>query len=537
MKKLGLKQLRKLINEFMVEEPRTEEELRAEIEDYIPILSDEVTKADRDDLFDEMRSRHDVLIESGATLVAPGFIKWFDSTRRRKTAWFYWDRYREFMIRRGFPGPVLEAMNRKTDHIIELCGDPKGVEPFDRRGMVMGDVQAGKTGNYTALLSKAADVGYRVIIIIAGIHENLRSQTQKRIDEGLIGRNSDLSRLEYARNAGRVGVGKIDSSREPSALTTRKADFRRTQADQRIPLENLQTEPIVFVIKKNASVLRNFITWLRVINVSRASGTIDLPMMLIDDEADNASINVARGPNAVSRINGQIRTLLNLFGKSSYVAFTATPFANIFIDPDRKDEEEGRDLFPEHFLIALDRPGNYYGAEKVFLSDPDNEGGMPTRDIDDNELHLPLKMPKGHQVRDLPESLMTAIRAFILTGAIRRLRGQADKHHSMLVNVSHLTSVQTDVTNLLRHRISDQIYPSLKLHCNLPSNQAEANGEIAAFRQIFDEEFIDCGHSWASVLPALESVAAKIADGGVFEVNSKSGEKLEYPEIENTERD
>lgn len=537
MKVLGLEQVRTLITDFMVKQARTEEELRAEIEQYVPLLKDEVTQADLEDLFDEMRTRHDVLIESGATLVAPGFVEWFDAARRRETGWFYWDRYRRLLTRGGFPGPVLEAMNQKTNRVIELCGDPLSDQPFDRRGMVMGDVQAGKTGNYTALVSKAADVGYRVIIIIAGIHENLRSQTQKRIDEGLIGRNSDLSRLEDFENAGRVGVGKLDPSREPSALTTRKADFRKTQADQRIPLANLQSEPIVFVIKKNASVLKNFITWLKAVNVSRAGGTIDLPMMLIDDEADNASINVAKGHDAVSRINGQIRTLLNLFGKSSYVAFTATPFANIFIDPDRHDEKEGRDLFPEHFLIALDRPGNYYGAEKVFLSDPDDEGGMPTRDIDDNDPHLPLKMPKGQQVRDLPESLMTAIRAFILTGAIRCLRDQADKHHSMLVNVSHLTSVQTDVTNLIRYRINEQIYPSLKLHCNLPADQAEADEEISAFKQVFDEEFLDCGHAWTEVLPALEGVAAKVADGGVFEVNSKSGEKLEYPEVEDAVRD
>jgi hypothetical protein len=174
-------------------------------------------------------------------------------------------------------------------------------------------------------------------------------------------------------------------------------------------------------------------------------------MILIDDEADNASINVAKGTEAVSRINGQIRALLNLFSKSSYVAFTARPFANIFIDPDLQHEEAGRDLFPEHFLIAVDRPGNYYGAEKVLLGEPDEEAGRPKRDIEDNEPHLPLKMPKGQQVRDLPESLMTAIRTFIVSGAIRHLRGQRDKHHSMLVNVSHLTSVQAGpVTGLCR---------------------------------------------------------------------------------------
>lgn len=531
---LKLENIRGLIRDFMIESHRTEEELRSEIEKYAPLARDEVTREDLDDLYDEMRIRHGVLIETGAALVAPGFEPWFDTRRRSDTDWFYWGRYRTQLANSGFPGPVLEAMNEKTNKIIELCGDPQADAPFDRRGMVMGDVQAGKTGNYTALVSKAADVGYKVIIIIAGIHENLRSQTQTRIDEGLIGRNSDISRLENVRDDGRVGVGLIDPSREPSAMTTRQADFRKGQADQRIPLVNMEKEPIVFVIKKNASVLKNFLNWLKAFNLSHGGATINQPMILIDDEADNASINVAKGPEAVSRINSQIRALLNLFSKSSYVAFTATPFANIFIDPDLQHEEAGRDLFPEHFLIALDRPGNYYGAEKVFLGEPEDEAEKPTRDIEDNEPHLPLKMPKGHQVRDLPESLMTAIRTFIMAGAIRDLRGQRDKHHSMLVNVSHLTSVQTDVANLIRHRLNEIIRPALNLHCALPPHEAEMNDEISAMREIFDDEYWNVGVDWEDVLPLLDRVAGR-AD--VYEVNSKSGEKLEYPEIKDPEND
>ncbi|WP_420566746.1 Z1 domain-containing protein [Thalassovita sp.] len=534
MKILTLENIRGLIRDFMIESHRTEEELRAEIDKYAPLARDEVKRENLDELYDEMRIRHGVLIETGAALVAPGFKPWFDATRRRNTDWFYWERYRTQLAQSGFPGPVLEAMNEKTNRVIELCGDPQGDAPFDRRGMVMGDVQAGKTGNYTALVSKAADVGYKVIIIIAGIHENLRSQTQTRIDEGLIGRNSDVSRLENVRDDGRVGVGLINPSREPSAMTTRQADFRKGQADQRIPLVNMEKEPIVFVIKKNASVLRNFLTWLKAFNLTHGGGTINQPMILIDDEADNASINVAKGPEAVSRINGQIRDLLNLFSKSSYVAFTATPFANIFIDPDLHHEEAGRDLFPEHFLIALDRPGNYYGAEKVFLGDPEDETERPTRDIEDNEPHLPLKMPKGHQVRDLPESLMTAIRTFIVAGAIRDLRKQRDKHHSMLVNVSHLTSVQTDVANLIRHRLNESIRPALNLHCSLSPEQAEANAELKAMREVFEKEYADAGVEWHNVLPLLDKVAERAA---VYEVNSKSGEKLEYPEVKDAEND
>jgi Z1 domain-containing protein len=527
-------ELNLLVQAFASKSVRTEQELRDAIDQYVQMINADVSDEDVASLFDEMRHRHGVRMEVGAALIAPNFKEWFDSARRRSIDWFYWDRYREYLANSGFPGPVLEAMNEKTNMVIRLCGDPKGDSPFDRRGMVMGDVQAGKTGNYTALVSKAADAGYRVIIIIAGIHENLRSQTQKRIDEGLIGRNSDLSPTEVVPDGGRVGVGCSDFSRLPRALTSRKADFRKGHASLGWRLDSDKEEPFVFVIKKNASILKHLIGWLKSLNLHKGSDLIDLPIMLIDDEADNASINVAKGADAVSRINGQIRELLNLFEKSSYVAFTATPFANIFIDPDTEHDEAGRDLFPEHFLISLDRPGNYYGAEKVFLGDPEDEDGGPTRDIEDNDPHLPLKMPKGHQIQELPGSLITALRAFIVSGAIRDLRGQRDKHHSMLINVSHLTAAQTQVTNLLRHRINEIVKPALKIHCSLPPDEAGTNAEIAACREVFEEEYSEADVDWPDVLPVLYRVADR---ANVYEVNSKSGEKLVYPDIKDTEND
>jgi hypothetical protein len=530
----GIIEVRLLVQNFAADGVRTEQELRDKIDYYVQIFNADVSIQEVAALFDEMRHKHGVRMDIGAALTTPDFEDWFDAARRRSIDWYYWDRYKDYLSKGGFPGPVLEAMNEKTNLVLKHCGDPTGDAPFDRRGMVMGDVQAGKTGNYTALISKAADAGYRVIIVIAGIHENLRSQTQKRIDEGLVGRNSDISPTEITPDGGRVGVGWEDFTRLPRALTSRKADFRKGQASIGWRLDSEKEEPFVFVIKKNASILKHILGWLRSLNLHKGSDLIDLPMMLIDDEADNASINVAKGPDAVSRINGQIRDLLNLFEKSSYVAFTATPFANIFIDPDTEHREAGKDLFPEHFLISLDRPGNYYGAEKVFLTDPEQNEVKPTRNIKDYDPHLPVKMPKGHQVLDLPETLMTALRAFIVSGAIRDLRGQRDKHHSMLINVSHLTAVQTQVANLIRYRMNDIVKPALKMHCALPPSEAETNAEVAACRVIFEAEYAHCKERWSDVLPLLYHVADR---AGVYEVNSKSGEKLVYPDVKDAEND
>src|SRR4051794_21207209 len=120
-----------------------------------------------------------------------------------------------------------------------------------------------------------------------------------------------------------------------------------------IPLQNL-SEPAVFVIKKNSSTLKNLLEWLREHSASEGSGRVDAPMLLIDDEADNASINISQGPGEVSRINAQIRELLQMFDRSCYVGYTATPFANIFIDPQTDNEMLGDDLFPRHFIVSLD---------------------------------------------------------------------------------------------------------------------------------------------------------------------------------------
>lgn len=537
MAMLKLDQVEALVQGELVEGIRSsgaasEQDMRALIERYA-VLAD-ASPDDVQAIFDRMRERHGVIMEFGDALVGEDFTPWFDLRRERETDWFYWNRYREYLSKGGFPGPVLAAMHEKTNAVIRVCGDPRSNDPFDRRGMVMGDVQAGKTGNYTALVGKAADVGYRVIIIIAGIHNNLRSQTQKRIDEGLIGRNSDLGPTETGGGSSRIGVGLLDGSRLPSSLTSRTFDFRKGQTSQTIPLKNMDREPVILVIKKNASTLKSLIGWLRHHNLSPGVDAIDSPMILIDDEADNASINVAKGADEVSRINGQIRDLLGLFRQSSYIAFTATPFANIFIDPDVEHEEAGRDLFPSDFLVALDRPGNYFGASKVFLGGKDGQDPDPKRGIEDNDPLIPLKMKKGFKVDELPGSLMTAIRTFLVAGAIRRLRGQEGKHHSMLVNVSYLTNVQKDVANLIRHKMDDLIGPALRGNCHLPPEEAGRNPEVARCRAVFEEEFPDVAEGWEDVLPLLDTVVTRTR---VYEVNSSSGEKLDYPDVEDPEND
>ncbi len=248
--------------------------------------------------------RHGVTMTIGSLLVERGYEPWLDAARAGIDP-YYWSRYRQLLVEKHLSGQVIASLNDVTDRVLGLLENPSKTGPWDRRGMVVGHVQSGKTANYTGLICKAADAGYRLIVVIAGIHNNLRNQTQLRIDEGFVGRDS--ARLLSKKDEVFVGVGRFDQTRRPVTFTNSMRDFSKSMATGLgIPLKNLN-EPAVFVIKKNATTLKNLIDWLKEHSADRGSARVDTPMLLIDDEADNASINISYGKEEVSRINAQIR--------------------------------------------------------------------------------------------------------------------------------------------------------------------------------------------------------------------------------------
>ena len=479
-----------------------------------------VTDEEAQGLVQELETVHGVTMRDGASLQETGFEPWLEDAR---SGWdpYYWERYRQLLVSRDFSARVLATMDSVTDRILGLLENPVREGAWDRRGMVMGHVQSGKTANYTGVVCKAADAGYRVIVIIAGIHNNLRNQTQRRIDEGLVGFDSTGTLRGRLPSRTVVGVGHFDSRRRPNVFTTSLRDFNKATADSvGIPLQNL-TEPAVFVIKKNTSTLRNLIDWLTAHNARRGTSTVHEPMLLIDDEADNASINIRYRQDEVSRINGQIRQLLQLFDRSCYVGYTATPFANIFIDPDSDDAMLGDDLFPRDFIVSLDPPDNYFGATRVFMDDDDRI----VRHVDDHADALPLKHPTDHRVTALPETLETAVRAFVVARAIRLERGQSGRHNSMLVNVSRFVSVQAQVRNEI-HLLVDRIRSSVRVNGAKRPSQAARDPEIAALRRVFDDQYADtCGASWPDVQVQLHASVGPI---NVVEVNRRSSGSLDY---------
>jgi hypothetical protein len=516
----GLQTLENMVGAQLAKEPLpTPQRIRELIEAVrnlpfcVGVSSDEAER-----LALEFEERHGVEMKIGAFLTETDYEPWLD-TARASIIPYYWKRYRQLLVQQGFSGHVLATLDDVTDRILGLLENPQKPDSWDRRGMVVGHVQSGKTANYTGLICKAADAGYRLIVVIAGVHNNLRNQTQIRIDEGFVGRDS--ARMLSARDEQIIGVGKFDSSRRPVTFTNSVRDFNKVMATGvGVPLQNL-TEPAVFVIKKQSNTLKNLLEWLKEHSARGGTATVDAPMLLIDDEADNASINTRHGKGEVTRINGQIRDLLKMFNRSCYVGYTATPFANIFIDPATDDEMRGADLFPKDFIVSLDPPTNYFGANRVFIEDAERI----IRHIDDNEERLPLKHATDFRVTALPPSLVTAVRAFVIAKAIRLVRGQEAMHCSMLVNASIKNDVQLQLRNEL-HIVLKELQASVRVNAALPPADALRDPAIRALHDVWADEYEGTtGCDWPTVQERLHEAAASIR---AVLINSKSADVLDY---------
>jgi hypothetical protein len=488
----------------------SEAELAQRVEQFRAIFW--ITDDERDQLLKRLHARLAIRMDTGVALTEHDHKPWL-LARKPQIDPFYWDRFSTHLSRLGWPGAVITAVDRVTDELLDLCGDPTRTHPWKRRGLVVGDVQSGKTSNYTALCCKASDAGYRLIILLTGTLESLRRQTQERLDTGFIGLDSSgfLSTIRQNRS---VGVGLIDQRRSGVVFTSRIKDFSTAIVNQLNFRLDAFHEPILLVVKKNKKILQNLHNWLKDYNVG-TDGYVDVPVMLIDDEADNASINT-RGPDEdPAAINSQIRTLLALFHRSSYVGFTATPFANIFIDPESEAEMLGNDLFPRDYIYALDAPTNYVGATRVF-----GDGSTRLlRSIEDAETVFPHKHKISLVVSELPGTLIEAIDAFVLANAVRDLRGEGATHRSMLINVSRFTDVQTQVAQIVEQHVRE-MQGDVRNYSRLAEDEALQNPTIKRLKETWDEEFADLEFRWPEIQQALKDAILPIA---IRAVNQRTG--------------
>lgn len=460
--------------------------------------------------------------------------------------WKFWNRYATYLQNtKKFAPKVINEIDRLTDDILDKLYNPtiRNIKGINKKGLVVGQVQSGKTANYTGLICKSADAGFNLIIVLAGLHNNLRSQTQHRLDEDFLGFDTKHDRA-WRENNNRIGVGILDRNNIAISITTIDSDFKKSLTDSAGGISFDVSNPILLVVKKNSTVLKRLNNWLlsQAEDINGEKKIENKSLLIIDDEADNASINTKKEDEAPTAINGWIRKITSHFYRYGYVGYTATPFANIFIPIDKDD------LFPRDFIISIPAPSNYIGAEKIFGisldADDSNDYLLPiVRKINDYKEFFPDKHKQNDdRPRSLPKSLQMAIQCFIVTCAIRIARGQGKKHNSMLIHVSRFLNWQNTIKELVEnqfifykrgieqndHDVLEQFReifevdtPSYTSYCtttlnilNSPLKNIDSKLEV---------------HKWSEIRKHLYSAVQKIK---VMAINGKSSDALEYYENE-----
>lgn len=395
------------------------------------------------------------------TLRRPEFQNWYAGPNLEEDR--FWPPLRTHLLEvKKWDQGTVDALDKESTNVIRLLR-PVGGE-IDVRGLVVGYVQSGKTANYTALVAKAADVGYRLIIVLAGVHNSLRRQTQERLQAELIDLNDSTKALWHT-------------------LTRPLEDFMPSGTNTDAFLADHSNQRILLVVKKNARVLDRLVKWLR-------KGQLTLrdrcPALIIDDEADQATVNTAKvepGAETVRRsaINRLIVSLKRELPRSAYVAYTATPFANVLIDTTDSD-----DLYPRDFIVSLNKPLRYFGAELFFgrdlLLDEDDVLPQPPdvfREVTADDIaKVRPPSPKGGDSFSpaMADSLRNALHYFVLAVAARRARGQIRKHSSMLVH----TTLNTAIHGRLRTCIEAELARLAASH--------SSEGTRQSLKQLWEEE-------------------------------------------------
>lgn len=404
-------------------------------------------------------------------VIAEAFRPWYTEERRRRSN-YYWSAYRRYLERvRGFDSANLETLDEATTAVVERFSDPEQEAAYQSKGIVVGYVQSGKTANFTGVMAKALDAGYRLVIVLSGTMNLLRDQTQRRIDMELVGkeqirrhatgdtderfdydddpdwenrfishggRPSEMGAFDILRltGAGQLKgmAGDYQSLKQGiQTLEIEKVDKRRPLYD---PINLHPAAARLMVVKKNPSRLKKLVTDLRRIGEHHLS---EVPALIIDDESDQASINtidpdkkfLERERRRRTTINERVTDLLRILPRAQYVGYTATPFANVFVDPD-----DAADIFPKDFIISLPRPAAYMGVTAFHDLDPVDERTV----ANSNEVAHVRGVWKPHD--ESTDQLLRAIDTFVLTGAIkiyRERRGAKGdfRHHTMLLHESH----------------------------------------------------------------------------------------------------
>ena len=497
--------------------------------------------------------------------------KWLKEFRAAgQCDWRYWTDYKKYL---KLPSAAITEIDETTDRILDYLANPKMEGNWFRAGLVVGHVQSGKTGNFIGLANKAMDVGYKIILVLTGMYSDLRMQTQKRFDKGAIGKITDPKDI----NSGQaIGVGRYN--RHPNIINLTSSSMNGDFGSLLVNVGGVLTSPspTIMVCKKNSSILSNIVKkFAQEASVAEDGYPLveDIPLLVIDDEADSASINTQYNRQELTEINGKIRTILSLFSKRAYVGYTATPYANIFIDPEQTKldkpfkEIDGKnyrlckeDLFPKNFIINLSSPSNYIGANVLFGIPSRYDEIEPTPD-DSKALKIIEPITDGFPSRkknqapkckeDLPKSLVEAIKCYFVSTAIRRARGQKTAHSSMLINVSQFIMWQDSIAAFTQQYVTD-FCDMLGAIDDNPAFEKELKDIYVSKLLPANRHICDIHGDWASLLKMpgwnqvrkeLPVVAAKIRSevrvlhSGSPEDENLNTTKLNYDDYENQSKE
>ncbi|MFS0695838.1 Z1 domain-containing protein [Streptomyces nitrosporeus] len=487
-----------------------------------------------------------VFKEPGATVISREFTSWYSRDAAAARA-FYWNSYERMLRRKGWSDAAVTSLDEASHAVVERLADPTRAEAYGARGLVVGYVQSGKTANFTGVTAKAVDAGYRLVIVLGGTLNLLRGQTQRRLDMELVGRENILRGVDPSDTEALIDVDYQDDEDWPEKfvshgarpsslgffdierLTTRSNDYLGLQSGIRaLEFEKQdRTRPLhdpanlhhaaarVMVVKKNKSVLAKLIKDLKKIGPILS----EIPALIIDDESDQASVNTTDpkkwedGKVVRKAINGQISQLLGLLPRAQYVGYTATPFANVFVDPG--DEE---DIFPRDFLISLPRPTGYMGVQD--FHDLDGDGTA-------EETHV-----RG-VYDDTGDRLQEALDAFVLTGALKLHRADRGvpegpfRHHTMLVH----ESIRMAEHAALALRVNSMWHRSAY-------TGPEGHARLAALLEKDFQRYADPGlpapASYDELKPYVSRARQLINSGGepVIVVNGDTERDYEQPELD-----
>jgi len=431
---------------------------------------------------------------------------------------------------------ILQSLDINTTKIVNHLFNPQLQGDQSRYGLVIGHVQSGKTANYTGLIAKAADCGYNLIVVLTGLYNDLRHQTQVRIEKELTGTFSDAKGFSVDGRNYKI----------PWRILTRtgpKGDFfngyprKNENYHEPLKIEDLSS-PTILLMKKNVTPLTRLNEWLASID---ANVIENLNVLIVDDESDHASVNTMTGRNEESshtgehsenKINGEIRKMLQQFNRFSYVGYTATPFANIFINPDDDGLGLGPTLYPRDFIVSLPRPTGYFGLSTAFSECTEDEEKTPIRIVPNPDAQYLWQVTddvNAPQTKKLPNSLTDALMDYLLTTAARRVRGENKKHHSMLIH--------TKYTKKSMHPLSDRINKFL-LHWRLhfPKSRTDKGRKLnKQFHDRWLDEFISRGtlETWDEIEDELYSVFNDDDSLEIIELNEDTEDVLDYERNDN----